>query len=154
MAVGSAIVRTRSFHVAALIGDLKLAGAWRWRRSTKRHLKSRLIVLLNDNGMSIAPAVGSLTGYASYRIKKTQSYQHWKEEIGDALSRSVPGIPAAKLACGREIGEGRDRCRCLPARWSNELGFKYIGLWSTAATMSRSLVAATRSKPRRSTTAR
>ena len=33
------------------------------------HLKSRLIVILNDNGMSIAPAVGSLSGYLN-RIKE------------------------------------------------------------------------------------
>ena len=39
------------------------------------HLKSRLIVLLNDNEMSIAPAVGALSGYLN-RIKEAQSYQH------------------------------------------------------------------------------
>src|SRR5678815_3380406 len=93
-ALGMAVARDKKnedFHVCALIGDSSLAGGMAMEAINQAgHLKSRLIVILNDNGMSIAPAVGSLSGYLN-RIKEAQSYQHLKEEIGDALG-SVPGI--------------------------------------------------------------
>src|SRR3954447_22737812 len=91
-ALGMAIARDRKgedHHVVALIGDASLAGGMAMEAINQAgHLKSRLIVVLNDNEMSIAPAVGALSGYLN-RIKGAQSYQHLKEEIGDALE-SVP----------------------------------------------------------------
>src|SRR6187399_2723859 len=93
-ALGMAIARDRKgedHHVVALIGDASLAGGMAMEAINQAgHLKSRMIVLLNDNEMSIAPAVGGLARYLN-RIKGAQSYQHFKEEIGDALE-SVPGI--------------------------------------------------------------
>src|SRR3989440_12663467 len=93
-ALGMAIARDRKsedFHVCALIGDSSLAGGMAMEAINQAgHLKSRLIVLLNDNEMSIAPAVGALSRYLG-RIKEAQSYQALKEEIGDALE-SVTGI--------------------------------------------------------------
>jgi 1-deoxy-D-xylulose-5-phosphate synthase len=88
------------------------------------HLKSRLIVILNDNGMSIAPAVGSLSGYLN-RIKEAQSYQHLKEEIGDALE-SVPGI-GRHLRHAAKSFKDAIAAAVLPGALVNELGFKYIG---------------------------
>jgi len=73
------------YHVVALIGDASLAGGWPWRLSTRPvHLKTRLIVLLNDNEMSIAPAVGALTGYLN-RIRESQGYHRLKDEVGETL---------------------------------------------------------------------
>src|SRR6187401_3703339 len=91
-ALGMAIARDRKgedHHVVALIGDASLAGGMAMEAINQAgHLKSRLIVVLNDNEMSIAPAVGALSRYLN-RIKEAQSYQNIKEEIGDVLE-SVP----------------------------------------------------------------
>jgi len=61
-ALGMAIARDRKgedHHVVALIGDASLAGGMAMEAINQAgHLKSRLIVVLNDNEMSIAPAVG------------------------------------------------------------------------------------------------
>src|SRR5215216_5598055 len=93
-ALGMAVARDtkkEDFHVCALIGDSSLAGGMAMEAINQAgHLKSRMIVLLNDNEMSIAPAVGGLARYLN-RIKGAQSYQHFKEELGDALE-SVPGV--------------------------------------------------------------
>src|SRR5258708_3861544 len=66
-ALGMAIARDRkgeNHNVVALIGDASLAGGMAMEAVNQAgHLKTRLIVLLNDNEMSIAPAVGALTGY-------------------------------------------------------------------------------------------
>ncbi len=127
-ALGMAIARDRKgedFHVCALIGDSSLAGGMAMEAINQAgHLKSRLIVILNDNGMSIAPAVGSLSGYLN-RIKEAQSYQHLKEEIGDALE-SVPGIGGTLRRAAKSFKDAI-AAAVLPGALVNELGFKYIG---------------------------
>ncbi|QYO66343.1 1-deoxy-D-xylulose-5-phosphate synthase [Leptolyngbya sp. 7M] len=127
-ALGMAVARDRKgedFHVCALIGDSSLAGGMAMEAINQAgHLKSRLIVILNDNGMSIAPAVGSLSGYLN-RIKEAQSYQHLKEEIGDALE-SVPGIGGSLRRAAKSFKDAI-AAAVLPGALVNELGFKYIG---------------------------
>ncbi|MBP9665257.1 MAG: 1-deoxy-D-xylulose-5-phosphate synthase [Pyrinomonadaceae bacterium] len=127
-ALGMAVARdtkNEDFHVCALIGDSSLAGGMAMEAINQAgHLKSRLVVLLNDNGMSIAPAVGSLSGYLN-RIKEAQSYQHLKEEIGDALE-SVPGIGGKLRSVAKSVKDAI-AAAVLPGALVNELGFKYIG---------------------------
>lgn len=127
-ALGMAVARDKkneNFHVCALIGDSSLAGGMAMEAINQAgHLKSRLIVILNDNGMSIAPAVGSLSGYLN-RIREAQSYQHLKEEIGDALG-SVPGIGRHLRNAAKSVKDAI-AAAVLPGALVNELGFKYIG---------------------------
>ena len=127
-ALGMAIARDRKpedFHVCALIGDSALAGGMAMEAINQAgHLKSRLIVLLNDNDMSIAPAVGALNRYLC-RIKEAQSYHHLKEDIGDALE-SVPAI-GGLLRRGVKSLKDAIAAIVLPGALVNELGFKYIG---------------------------
>jgi 1-deoxy-D-xylulose-5-phosphate synthase len=127
-ALGMAVARDKKnedFHVCALIGDSSLAGGMAMEAINQAgHLKSRLIVILNDNGMSIAPAVGSLSGYLN-RIKEAQSYQHLKEEIGDALE-SVPGIGRHLRHAAKSVKDAI-AAAVLPGALVSELGFKYIG---------------------------
>ena len=127
-ALGMAIARDckdEDFHVCAMIGDSSVAGGMAMEAINQAgHLKSRLIVLLNDNGMSIAPAVGSINGYLN-RIKDAQSYHHLKEEIGDALE-SVPGIGGSLRRAAKSIKDAI-AAAVLPGALVNELGFKYIG---------------------------
>src|SRR6478672_557731 len=126
--LGMAIARDRKgedFHVCALIGDSSLAGGMAMEAINQAgHLKSRLIVLLNDNEMSIAPAVGALSGYLN-RIKGAQSYQHLKEEIGDALE-SVPHFGERLRRAAKSVKDAI-AAAVLPGALVNELGFKYIG---------------------------
>ncbi len=127
-ALGMAIARDKlgeDFHVCALIGDSSLAGGMAMEAINQAgHLKSRLIVILNDNEMSIAPAVGALTGYLN-RIKEAQSYQHLKEEIGDTLD-SVPGVGHSLRKAAKSFKDAI-AAAVLPGALVNELGFKYIG---------------------------
>jgi 1-deoxy-D-xylulose-5-phosphate synthase len=127
-ALGMAVARDKKdedFHVCALIGDSSLAGGMAMEAINQAgHVKSRLIVILNDNGMSIAPAVGSLSGYLN-RIKEAQSYQNLKEGFGDALE-SVPGI-GGKLRRAAKSVKDAIAAAVLPGALVNELGFRYIG---------------------------
>ena len=127
-ALGMAIARDQKGernHVCALIGDSSLAGGMAMEAVNQAgHLKTRLIVLLNDNEMSIAPAVGALAGYLN-RIRGAQSYQHFKEEIGDALE-SIPGVGQRLRRVAKSFKDAV-AAAVLPGALVNELGFKYIG---------------------------
>lgn len=127
-ALGMAVARDKiseDFHVCALIGDSSLAGGMAMEAINQAgHLKSRMIVLLNDNEMSIAPAVGGLARYLN-RIKGAQSYQSLKEEIGDTLE-SVPHF-GERLRKAAKTVKDAIAAAVLPGALVNELGFRYIG---------------------------
>ncbi|MEP6848031.1 MAG: 1-deoxy-D-xylulose-5-phosphate synthase [Acidobacteriota bacterium] len=127
-ALGMAVARDRKkedFHVCALIGDSSLAGGMAMEALNQAgHLKTRLIVLLNDNDMSIAPAVGALTRYLN-RIKEAQSYHWLKEEVGGTLE-SVPGVGQSLRRAAKTVKDAI-AAAVLPGALVNELGFRYIG---------------------------
>ena len=127
-ALGMAVARDKKgedFNVCALIGDSSLAGGMAMEAINQAgHLKTRLIVLLNDNDMSIAPAVGALTRYLN-RIKEAQSYHRLKEEVGDTLE-AVPGLGHSLRNMAKTVKDAI-AAAVLPGALVNELGFKYIG---------------------------
>src|ERR671933_12181 len=127
-ALGMAIARDRrgeNHHVVALIGDASLAGGMAMEAVNQAgHLKTRLIVVLNDNEMSIAPAVGALTGYLN-RIREAHGYHRFKDEVGEAL-RSVPSV-GERLHHAAKTFKDAIAAAVLPGALVNELGFKYIG---------------------------
>src|SRR5712671_4310018 len=127
-ALGMAMARDHKgedYHVVALIGDASLAGGMAMEAINQAgHLKTRLIVLLNDNEMSIAPAVGALTGYLN-RLKEAQGYHRFKDDVGDALL-SIPAL-GERLHHAAKTVKDAIAAAVLPGALVNELGFKYIG---------------------------
>src|SRR4051812_9467923 len=127
-ALGMAIARDRlgqQHHVCAVIGDASLAGGMAMEAINQAgHLKTRLIVLLNDNEMSIAPAVGALTGYLN-RLRGAQGYHRFKGEVGDTLL-SIPAW-GNRLHHAAKTMKDAIAAAVLPGALVNELGFKYIG---------------------------
>jgi 1-deoxy-D-xylulose-5-phosphate synthase len=127
-ALGMAIARDRKgedHHVVALIGDASLAGGMAMEAINQAgHLKSRLIVLLNDNEMSIAPAVGALTGYLN-RIRGAHGYHRFKDELEEKLL-AIPSV-GERLHHAAKTMKDAIAAAVLPGALVNELGFKYIG---------------------------
>src|SRR5438874_10436394 len=127
-ALGMAIARDRKgedYHVVALIGDASLAGGMAMEAINQAgHLKTRLIVLLNDNEMSIAPAVGALTGYLN-RIREAHGYHRFKDEVEEKLL-SIPSV-GSRLHHAAKAMKDAIAAAVLPGALVNELGFKYIG---------------------------
>ncbi|MCA1592189.1 MAG: 1-deoxy-D-xylulose-5-phosphate synthase [Acidobacteria bacterium] len=127
-ALGMAIARDEKgeqHHVVAVIGDSSLAGGMAMEAINQAgHLKTRLIVLLNDNEMSIAPAVGALTGYLN-RIREAQGYHRFKDEVGETL-REIPSIGGRLYQAAKTVKDAI-AAAVLPGALVNELGFKYIG---------------------------
>jgi 1-deoxy-D-xylulose-5-phosphate synthase len=127
-ALGMAAARDHAgeeHHVVAVIGDSSLAGGMAMEAVNQAgHLKSRLIVLLNDNEMSIAPAVGGLAGYLN-RIRGAQGYHRFKDEVGDLL-HDAP-LFGERLYQAAKTVKDAIAAAVLPGALVNELGFKYIG---------------------------
>ncbi len=127
-ALGMAIARDRAHqnhHVCAVIGDASLPGGMAMEAINQAgHLKTRLIVLLNDNEMSIAPAVGALTGYLN-RIREAQPYHRFKDEVSDTL-RAIPSFGEQLRGVAKTVKDAL-AAAVLPGALVNELGFKYIG---------------------------
>ena len=142
-ALGMAIARDRKgedHHVVALIGDASLAGGMAMEAINQAgHLKSRLIVVLNDNEMSIAPAVGALTGYLN-RIRGAHGYHRFKDEVEEKL-RAIPSV-GERLHHAAKTMKDVIAAAVLPGALVSELGFKYIGYVDGHNT--RALVAALR----------
>src|SRR5215471_1422597 len=127
-ALGMAIARDRKkedHHVVALIGDSSLAGGMAMEAVNQAgHLKTRLIVVLNDNEMSIAPAVGALTGYLN-RIREAHGYHRFKDEVEETLL-AIPSV-GSRLHHAAKAMKDAIAAAVLPGALVNELGFKYIG---------------------------
>jgi 1-deoxy-D-xylulose-5-phosphate synthase len=127
-ALGMAVARDRlgqSHHVCAVIGDASLAGGMAMEAINQAgHLKTRLIVLLNDNEMSIAPAVGALTGYLN-RLRGAQGYHRFKDEVGETLL-SIPTFGERLHHAAKTVKDAL-AAAVLPGALVSELGFKYIG---------------------------
>jgi len=86
--------------------------------------KRGLIVVLNDNEMSISPNVGALASYLS-RVLTRRGYRRIRRALKDFLN-SVPLIGESLVKAIKRI-EGALKVLFTPGIFFEELGFKYIG---------------------------
>ena len=126
-ALGMAIARDLSgdnFHVAAVIGDGAItAGLALEALNQVGHQGSRLIVVLNDNGMSISPTVGSLAKLLS-KVRFDPRY-HWAKEESKRVITNFPlGNKLWDLSQKIETGI---KGLVMPSMLWEELGFTYLG---------------------------
>jgi 1-deoxy-D-xylulose-5-phosphate synthase len=118
-------LKGEDFNVIAFIGDAGLtAGMALEGINQVGHLKKRMIILLNDNEMSISPNVGALAGYLN-RIRGARPYNDLKHEIEDIL-KSIPAVGDVVLSGAKAIKDLIARAFIPGALWE-ELGLKYMG---------------------------
>jgi 1-deoxy-D-xylulose-5-phosphate synthase len=117
-------LRGEHFHSIAVIGDGALTGGMSYEAlNNAGDLKVPLIVVLNDNEMSIAPNVGALPTYLS-RIRTDERYAHAKHEIERLLHRVPQGD--LLLEMGKRMKDGLKEVVYHTMIWE-ELGFTYVG---------------------------
>ncbi len=130
-ALGMAIARDRrggTERVVAVLGDGALTGGLAYEAlNNAGQLQSNLIVVLNDNEMSIAPNVGSIASYLSVlRSKPLVNYA--REKAKDVLHHLPFGGTARKAIASAEVAAVRF---VAPAEKTavifEELGFRYLG---------------------------
>ncbi len=113
------------FKVIAVIGDGALTGGLALEGLNHAgHLKKDLIVILNDNEMSISQNVGALSAYMN-RILSGEFYRRFRKETKSFLE-GIPklGLPMAKMA---QKFEEMIKGLILPGILFEELGFEYFG---------------------------
>jgi 1-deoxy-D-xylulose-5-phosphate synthase len=87
-------------------------------------LKRDIIVILNDNEMSISPTVGAFAAYLS-RIITGQHYTKFRNDIRSFL-KTIPGVGASLYKFARQAEESL-KVLIMPGIFFEEMGFKYIG---------------------------
>ncbi|MEN8005484.1 MAG: 1-deoxy-D-xylulose-5-phosphate synthase [Candidatus Krumholzibacteriota bacterium] len=110
--------------VVAVVGDGALTGGLAYEGlNNAGQLGTNMIVILNDNKMSISPNVGAISKYLT-RITSGKSYVRLEADIWDLLGKIPHGSKAQKMA-GR-IKESLKQL-VVPTILFEELGFKYFG---------------------------
>ena len=109
-------------NVISVIGDGAMTGGMAYEAMNNAgSMDARLIVILNDNKMSIAPAVGALNAYLS-RILSSHSYRSLRE-LAKHFSRKLPRPVGEAARKAEEYGRGMVTGGTL----FEELGFYYVG---------------------------
>lgn len=126
-ALGLALARdlNRQDHaVLAVIGDGALTGGMAFEALNHvGHLGTNLIVILNDNEMSIGENVGGLAKYLT-RIRTDPKYTRGKDEIESLLNKLPMGKRVLKIA---ERLKDSFKYLLVPGVLFEELGFTYLG---------------------------
>jgi len=117
--------KKEQFKVIAVIGDGALTAGLAFEGLNHAgHLKKDLIVILNDNEMSISPNVGALSAYLR-RLMMGDLYTRFKKETKLFLER-IPGVgePVLRIA---QKAEDTVKGLVVPGLLFEELGFEYVG---------------------------
>ena len=109
-------------RVIAVVGDGAMTGGMAFEAlNNAGAMANKLIVVLNDNDMSIAPPVGALSGYLS-RLISSKSYRSLRD-IGRNMSERFPR-PMKKAA---QRAEEYARGMLTGGTLFEEFGFYYVG---------------------------
>jgi 1-deoxy-D-xylulose-5-phosphate synthase len=111
--------------VIAIIGDGAMTGGMALEAMNHiGHAKTNLMVILNDNEMSIAPNVGAIHNYLS-KIRSDRHYLKAKEEI-EHLLKKIPAIGGTLAKTAEKLKDSL-KYLVLSGVWFEEFGFNYIG---------------------------
>ncbi len=112
--------------VIAVIGDASLVSGMAFEALNHAgHLKeNNLIVILNDNEMSISPTVGALSRYLN-KIISNPIYNHLRKDVSELLRR-IPKVGKRVVAKAKKIDEGLKNI-FIPGLLFEEMGFRYFG---------------------------
>jgi len=128
MALGMARARDlrgEDYHVVAVVGDGALTGGMCYEAMNDAgDGKSRLIVILNDNEMSISKNVGALSGYFRH-LRASASWYGGKKRFRRKLER-IPFV-GKPLAGAMENAKNMIKSVVTDGELFEALGFRYLG---------------------------
>src|SRR5690242_16109504 len=113
--------------VVAVIGDGAMTGGVAFEAIHQAGGEGTpIVVVLNDNGMSIAPNVGALSRYFN-RVRLNPKLWHAREGVEGGLTKLPAGIGAAFERLGPHVKESI-KAFWAPGLWWEELDFAYMGV--------------------------
>lgn len=111
-------------HIIAVVGDGALTGGLSFEALNQMAEKdTRLIIILNDNAMSISENVGGLSKYLT-RMRTNKKYIHSKNKLADFLRKSEKGLRTLN-----KLSRFKDVFKALftPGIMFEEWGLTYLG---------------------------
>ncbi|MBQ9625232.1 MAG: 1-deoxy-D-xylulose-5-phosphate synthase, partial [Clostridia bacterium] len=129
VAAGLAKIRDiakEDYSVVSVIGDGALSGGMAMEAiNDAGYSKNKIIVILNDNEMSIAKNVGAMAGFLG-KMRTTRPYTKIKSGVINFILR-IPGI-GEYLKASISRMKKRIKYMILPNQFFEEMGFTYIGI--------------------------
>jgi 1-deoxy-D-xylulose-5-phosphate synthase len=114
-----------SNKVIAVIGDAALAGGMSFEALNHAgHAKKDIVVILNDNELSISHSVGALSRYLN-RIISAPAYNKIRLDVEKLLKR-IPRFGFRAYRAARKLEEGLKNL-LIPGMLFEEMGFRYFG---------------------------
>jgi 1-deoxy-D-xylulose-5-phosphate synthase len=118
-------VRGEDFKVVAILGDGALTSGLAYEGlNNAGHSDRDIVVVLNDNEMSIAPNVGAMSKYLN-SIQRNSLYNRVRSAIGDFVDHA-PG-PLSSISTLVRKWEESVKTFLTPGVLFEELGFRYFG---------------------------
>jgi 1-deoxy-D-xylulose-5-phosphate synthase len=119
-------IRGEDRHVVAVIGDGALTGGMAWEALNNIAVakKSRLVIVVNDNGRSYTPTVGGLTT-ALTTLRTSPRYEQVLDMVKRRLN-AVPGVGPAAYDALHAMKKGV-KDAVAPQGLFEDLGLKYVG---------------------------
>jgi 1-deoxy-D-xylulose-5-phosphate synthase len=114
-------------RVVAVLGDGAMTGGVAFEAIHQAGgLGTPIVVVLNDNGMSIAPNVGAMSRYFN-RVRLNPRLYHARETAEEGLTKLPVGIGARFERLGPQLKESI-KAFWAPGLWWEELDFAYVGV--------------------------
>ncbi len=127
-ALGMAVSRDlagEDHDVIAFIGDGSLTAGLAFEAMNQAgHLKKKMLVILNDNEMSISHNVGALSGYLN-QILSGKLYNRMRNQV-EVVLKSVPAIGNSFIKLAKSMEDTLKRL-FVPGMLFEELGFHFVG---------------------------
>jgi 1-deoxy-D-xylulose-5-phosphate synthase len=118
-------IRHEDFSVVAVIGDGALTSGVAYEGlNNAGELKTRLVVVVNDNSMSISESVGGISYYLT-TLRLAPLYRSTRERVERALER-MPSLGKKAVSLLRRL-KGGLKYFLFPEAWFESLGFRYYG---------------------------
>jgi 1-deoxy-D-xylulose-5-phosphate synthase len=111
-------------RVVALVGDGAMTGGVAFEGLNQvGYLGRQLLVVLNDNEMSISPNVGALSEWFSKKFA-SRTYNRWRHQVKDFLAKLPKGSEAIEII---QHGIAATKALVTPGILFEGLGFHYVG---------------------------
>lgn len=118
-------MQREDYNVVAVVGDGALTSGLAYEGlNNAGDLKTRLIVIVNDNSMSISESVGGISFYLT-TLRLAPLYRSTKETIERLLDR-MPSLGKRAVSLLRRL-KGGLKYFLFPEAWFESLGFRYYG---------------------------
>ncbi len=112
------------FNVISVVGDGSISNGINLEAMNDLgYNKTKMIIILNDNGMSISANVGGISSYLS-RVSLNKGYLKVKNKVSHSLDDTKVGVFTSKVLSRLKDGM---RSFLVPSKYFEDIGLTYIG---------------------------